>query len=59
MQAIKALELCLEYNIKIDEDMAEKLSGENVQALKDDPGITFIANLEKNRKFQRFEITSL
>ena len=38
MQAIKALELCLEYNIKIDEDMAEKLSGENAQALQTDQG---------------------
>ena len=39
MQAIKALELCLEYNIKIDEDMAEKLSGENAQALQTDQGL--------------------
>ena len=30
-QALKALELCLNYNIKISEDMAEKLSSTDME----------------------------
>ena len=39
-QSLQALELCLKYNIKITEDMAEKLSAANANAVDGGGGVS-------------------